>query len=71
MPRPYHHGMKRTIVAIVVAAAALASAWIFLSVDAGSHSASDTLYGSVVPIGLVWLIALALLATTARTMKRP
>jgi hypothetical protein len=42
-------------VAIIAVAA---SVWIFLAVDAGSHSVSDTLYGAVVPIGLVWLGAL-------------
>ena len=55
--------MQRAITAATVVIAIAASAWIFFAVDAGSHSVSDTLYGAVVPIGLVWLGALALLAT--------
>ena len=54
--------MRRVITAAIVVLAVAASACIFLAVDAGSHSVSDTLYGAVVPIGLVWLGALALLA---------
>ena len=55
--------MQRAITAATVVLAVAASVWIFLAVDAGSHSVSDTLYGAVVPIGLVWLGELALLAT--------
>ena len=55
--------MKRAITVATFVLAVAASVWIFLAVDAGSHSVSDTLYGAVVPIGLVWLGALALLAS--------
>ena len=64
--------MQRTTTAAIVVIAVAASVWILLAVDAGSHSVSDTLYGAVVPVGLVWLGALALLATVrliARTGK--
>ncbi len=54
-----------------VALAVAASIWIFLTVDAGSHSVSDTLYGAVVPIGLVWLAALAVVVIARRTMTSP
>jgi hypothetical protein len=62
--------MQRAITAATVVLAVAASAWIFLAVDAGSHSVSDTLYGAVVPIGLVWLGALALLATVRLLARR-
>ena len=55
--------MPRAITTATLVLAVAASVWIFLAVDTGSHSVSDTLYGAVVPIGLVWLGALALLAT--------
>ena len=36
-------------------------------VDRGSHSVSDTLYGSLLPVAAVWLvIALALFVTARR-----
>jgi len=56
---------------IALGVAAAASVWIFLAVDSGSHSVSDTLYGSVVPIGLVWLAALAVILVLRRTMADP
>jgi hypothetical protein len=55
----------------IVAVASAISVWVFITVDAGSHSVSDTLYGSAVPIGLVWLVAVAALAAMARTMEHP
>jgi hypothetical protein len=56
---------------LALAAAVAASVWIFLAVDSGSHSVSDTLYGSVVPIGLVWLAALLVVLVLGRTMADP
>ena len=53
----------------VVLLAGAASTWIFVSVDAGSHSASDTLYGAALPLALVWAAAVAVLMVTARTIK--
>jgi K+ transporter len=55
--------MQRATTAAIVVIAVAASVLIFLAVDAGSHSVSDTLYGAVVPVGFVWLGALGLLAT--------
>jgi hypothetical protein len=49
--------------------AGAASTWIFTSVDAGSHSASDTLYGAALPLAIVWASAVAVLVVAARTMK--
>jgi formate dehydrogenase assembly factor FdhD len=69
---PYHRRMtwlRRITIGLVLAAACLLSVVIFAAVDAGSHSASDTLYGAVVPIGLVWLAALAVSVLTARAMR--
>lgn len=54
-----------------VALGVAASIWIILAVDAGSHSVSDTLYGAAVPIGLVWLAALAVVVIARRTMTSP
>jgi hypothetical protein len=51
--------------------AAAASVWVFLAVDRSSHSVSDTFYGAAAPIGLVWLIALAVIALVRRTMPNP
>jgi hypothetical protein len=51
--------------------AAAASVWVFLAVDHSSHSVSDTFYGAAAPIGLVWLIALAVIALVRRTMPNP
>jgi len=48
-------------VVATVALAVAASIWIFLAVDAGWHSVSDTL----------WLTALAVLAIVRRTMTSP
>jgi peptidoglycan/LPS O-acetylase OafA/YrhL len=56
---------------LVLGVAVAASVWVFLAVDSGSHSISDTLYGSVVPIGLVWLAALAVVLVLGRTMADP
>jgi len=62
----------RRLAALTVLTVALgASVWIFLGVDAGSHSVSDTLDGVVAPISLVWLAALAVLAIVRRTMTSP
>jgi hypothetical protein len=55
----------------VLAAAAAASVWVFLAVDSHSHSVSDTLYGAVVPIGLIWLVAIGVVLVLRRTMARP
>lgn len=56
---------------IVVVMAAAASVWVFVAVDSHSHSVSDTLYGAVVPIGLIWLAAVGVLLLVRRTMARP
>jgi hypothetical protein len=62
----------RTVLSVAVFGfAAGASAWIFLTVDSRSHSVSDTLYEAAVPIGLVWLLALAVVFVLRRTMTRP
>ena len=63
--------MRRTLIAAVVVVAAAASAWIFLAVDAGSHSVSDTFYGAAAPIGLVWLVAVGVVLVLRRTMASP
>lgn len=63
--------IRRVAQALAIILALAASVWIFGAVDAGSHSVSDTLYGVVVPIGLVWLAALAVLAMVRRTMTSP
>jgi hypothetical protein len=63
--------MRTILTVAVVAFAAAASAWIFLAVDSGSHSVSDTFYGTAVPIGLVWLVALAVASVLRRTMTDP
>ena len=63
--------MHRILTVTVVGLAAAASVWIFLSVDSRSHSVSDTLYGAAVPIGLAWLIALAVVFVLRRTMTGP
>jgi hypothetical protein len=60
---------RRILIGATLAAAAALSAMIFAAVDEVSHSASDTLYGVVGPIGLVWLVALAVSVTVARTMR--
>jgi hypothetical protein len=52
-------------------AAAALSVWIFFSVDSSSHSVSDTFYGSVAAIGLVWLVALAVVFVLRRTISDP
>lgn len=62
--------IRRAVLGVVLAGAAVASVAIVVTVDAGSHSASDTLYGVVGPIGLVWLVALAVSVLAVRTMGR-
>jgi hypothetical protein len=57
------------VVAGIVLLAGAASTWIFMSVDAGSHSASDTLYGAALPLAVVWASAVAVLVLAARTMR--
>lgn len=56
---------------VAIGAASALSVWIFVSADSSSHSVSDTFYASVVPIGLVWLAALAVVAVLRRTMTDP
>ena len=56
---------------MAIGVASALSVWTFFSVDSSSHSVSDTFYGSVVPIGLVWLAALAVVAVLRRTMTDP
>lgn len=63
--------MRSILRAAALVAAAPASVAIFLAVDARSHSASDTLSGVVVPIGLVWLLAFAVITPAGRTMRTP
>ena len=63
--------MRRSLVTSTLVVAAAASAWIFLAVDRTSHSVSDTFYGAAVPIGLVWLVAVAVLLVLRRTMRNP
>jgi len=50
--------------------AGAASIWIFLAVDSRSQSVSDTFYAAVVPIGLVWVVAIPLMAVVARLGRR-
>jgi MYXO-CTERM domain-containing protein len=40
-------------------------------VDSNSHSVSGTVYGAAAPIGLVWLVALAVVFVLRRTMTDP
>ena len=63
--------MHRALLTATLVLAATASAWVFLAVDSTSHSVSDTFYGAVVPIGLVWLIAFGVIALVSRTMPNP
>ncbi|MDP9250346.1 MAG: hypothetical protein M3O78_03130 [Chloroflexota bacterium] len=63
--------MRRTLITSALTVAAAASVWIFLAVDRTSHSVSDTFYGAVVPIGLVWLVAVAVVLVLRRTMPNP
>jgi hypothetical protein len=63
--------MRRILTVAALGVAAAASVWIFLAVDSRSHSVSDTLYGAAVPIGLVWLVALAVVFVLRRTMTDP
>jgi hypothetical protein len=61
--------VRRVVASGVMLLAGAASTWIFTSVDAGSHSASDTLYGAALPLAIVWASAVAVLVVAARTMK--
>jgi hypothetical protein len=63
--------MRRPLLTATLVLAAAASVWVFLAVDSYSHSVSDTLYGAAAPIGLVWLIAVAVIALVRRTMPNP
>jgi hypothetical protein len=63
--------MRRALITFAVLIAAAASVWIFLAVDRSSHSVSDTFYGAAVPIGVVWLVALGVIALVRRTMPNP
>jgi hypothetical protein len=63
--------MRRALRVAALVIAAAASVWIFLAVDRTSHSLSDTFYGAAVPIGLVWLVALAVVFVLRRTMTDP
>jgi hypothetical protein len=63
--------MRRPLLTATLVLAAAASVWVFLAVDSSSHSVSDTLYGAAAPIGLVWLIAVAVIALVRRTMPNP
>jgi hypothetical protein len=63
--------MRRALLTATLVLAAAASVWVFLAVNRSSHSVSDTFYGAAAPIGLVWLIALAVIALVRRTMPNP
>jgi hypothetical protein len=63
--------MRRPLLTATLVLAAAASVWVFLALDSSSHSVSDTLYGAAAPIGLVWLIAVAVIALVRRTMPNP
>ncbi|TMB55797.1 MAG: hypothetical protein E6J47_06240 [Chloroflexi bacterium] len=63
--------MRRLLIGATLGVAAIASVWIFLTVDSTSHSVSDTFYGAAVPIGLIWLVAGAVIFTLRRTMASP
>ena len=63
--------MRRALITSALVVAASASVWVFLAVDRTSHSVSDTFYGAAVPIGLVWLVALGVIAVVRRTMPNP
>jgi hypothetical protein len=63
--------MRRALLTATLVLAAAASVWVVLAVDRTSHSVSDTFYGAAVPIGLVWLVALGVIALVRRTMPNP
>jgi hypothetical protein len=63
--------MRRALITATLVVAAGTSVWVFLAVDRSSHSVSDTFYGAAVPIGLVWLVALGVIAVVRRTMPNP
>jgi hypothetical protein len=63
--------MRRLLTGVTLFVAASASVWFFLAVDSTSHSVSDTFYGSAVPIGLIWLAAMAVILVLRRTMASP
>ena len=49
--------MKRTMQFVLVGSAVAASIAVITTVDRGSHSVSDTLYGSVVYVTFIWIAA--------------
>lgn len=49
--------MNRTARWVLVLAAVAASVSVVSIVDQGSHSVSDTLYGSVIYVALIWAMA--------------
>jgi hypothetical protein len=63
--------MRRLLIGVTLAVAAIASVWTFLAIDSTSHSVSDTFYGAAVPIGLIWLVATAVIVLLRRTMASP
>jgi hypothetical protein len=63
--------MRRILTVAAFGIAAAASVWIRLAVDSTSHSVSDTVYGAAAPIGLAWLVALAVVLVLRRTMSDP
>jgi hypothetical protein len=63
--------MRRILTMAALGVAAAASVWIFLAVDSNSHSVSDTFYGAAAPIGLGWLVAMAVVFVLRRTMTDP
>jgi hypothetical protein len=63
--------MRRILTVAALGVAAAASVWIFLAVDSNSHSVSDTIYGAAGPIGLLWLVSLAVVFVLRRTMTDP
>jgi uncharacterized membrane protein YedE/YeeE len=61
--------LPRALTIAVVAVALTGLVVTFLTADAGSHSASDTLYAWVVPAGLITLLATAALVLTERLRR--
>jgi hypothetical protein len=50
--------MARVLLAVMFAALALGSALVFMTIDATSHSASDTLRPLLITVGPLWLAAI-------------
>ena len=69
MERIIGNPMIRTAQSIIVGLAVSGSVAVFLAVDADSHSVSDTLYGSVVAIAVIWLLAAGLMLMLRRTRR--